>query len=626
MTQLTSGSITIPGLGNGTNFSEMIDQLEQIEMQRALKLNSWKTDWQTRLDAFKQVREAMTTYSTALKAMNSIDKFLTKTVLNSSAGVCSVTATGSADNASYTIQVKQKATNSYASVVLNVANNLTSINTTGTTQTLEFNLGGESKTVTVPPNCTLEGLKNIINNELGSSTGGALGMRATIIDLGNGQQMLQLYSTQTGEGTDISLVSGGDFWNSDPGNMGIMDGAWMVTAGQSALVRINGWPSGDDDLESSWLKLATNTMSHIPGLSITITGEGTTVLDVSLDTEAIKEKIQDFVDATNELRTLLKQLTDYNATASTVDSDYAESQFETQKGGVLMGNYGMQMMMSKMKSYIVSKPEGFDYLEKDPVTGEVISGDLFSSLAQIGIKTDDDQGSPTYGLLVFEDNIKVITGDGVEMITLERALEMDAQGIAQLFAADCEPTVEGYNVGFFSHLPGTTQAGNYTVSYEVDASGNVFNATVNGQACNWDSETNQITVVGDGPAKGLALDIYNNNPTGGTPHTDTIRLKSGFIPGLISMIDNDFLDPDSGAQDTKKGTLSVLISQYQAIIDGINDKIAREDERLIRWRARMEQRFANLEATLSYYSNLESQLESQINALSKNTSSSSSSS
>lgn len=635
MAQITSGSVKIPGLGNGTDYQEMLDKLEQIEMSHAIQLDKWKQDWKTRLEAFEQVKAAMVEYSSALKEMNSIDKFMLKNVLNSNTASTSVKATGSADNGSHTIEVGQKASNSYASVVLNVEDKLKSINTTGSVQTLQFYLGPEVTTVPptvaspdpnlfeikVPPNCTLEGLKNIINQELGSPKGDALGMKASIISMGNGKQVLQLHSTKTGENTNITLVNGSDaFWDSTGLKDSAGDAGWKRTAGKNALVRIDGWPDENATPPDNWLSLSTNLIDHIPGLTINILGEGTSVIDISLDTEAISENINTFVNATNELRILMKELTDYNASASVVESDYADSQFDTQKGGVLMGNYGMQLMMSKMKTYIFSQPQGFDYLVKD-ADGTVISGDLFSSLAHIGIKTDDQQGSPTYGLLVFENNIKVVTGEGVEMITFEQALEMNAQNIGELFAADCAPTVDGYNFGYASHLPGFTKAGSYDISYEVLAGGLVDtnNVRINGELVSCTLDGNQLTITGDHDARGLALDIYNTNPTNGTPHSSTIRLKSGFLPGLIQMIDRDFLDPDSGKDDKEKGTLSVLITQYQNIIDGINDKIAKEDERITLWRRRMDQRFANLEATLKLYAGLQEQLEAQINSMSSST-------
>lgn len=642
MAELSSGSIKIPGLGNGTDFHTMIDELEKIEMSRAIQLNNWKTDWNKRLAAFKQVQAAMVEYSSAMKKLNSVDKFMIKTVNISTPGVCNATATGSADNVSHTINVKQKATQSYSSVVFNLDNKLDKINNTSTTQTFTFTLGDPSdplntKTLDIPPGCTLEGFKNLINQNFGSPTGDTLGMKATIIDVGNGQQMLQFYSTKTGENTDITIEiddvnpsGNNNFWSQTNSSTGkqFVSNAPIASSGQDAWVRIDGWPTlvadnadpaypkGEDNPDS-WLKVSNNTLTHIPGLTITLTGTGETVVDIDLDTESIRENIFAFVDATNALRTLLKEYTDYDATKQTTTSDYADSQFETQKGGVLQGNYGMQLMMSKMKTLIMSKPTGFDYLQKD-ANGNVLSGDVFSSLAQIGIKTDASQGSATCGLLIFEDNISVLTDGKVEMITFDDALRMNAENVAELFAADCDPSVDGTNFGYNSHVSGFTRAGTYNVEYECNPDGSIAWATINGKAAYYYADTGQIGLRSqDGSpndADGILLDLYNTTP--GVVHDGTIRLKSGFLPQLVTMLDRDFLDPDSGKQDLEKGTLSVLISQYQKIIDGINDKIAREDERLIKWRRMMELRFANLEATLKVYSGLQEQLEAQVNAMS----------
>jgi len=120
----------------------------------------------------------------------------------------------------------------------------------------------------------------------------------------------------------------------------------------------------------------------------------------------------------------------------------------------------------------------------------------------------------------------------------------------------------------------------------------------------------------DNPADGIRLDIYNNTPTApGEKHTGSLRIKQGMLNELINMVDVDFLDPDSGDGDPVKGTIPILQSQYRTIMNNITDKIAKEDERLTLWRRRMDLRYAVLDATLKAYSNLQTQIESQIASL-----------
>lgn len=602
--EYTSGSIKIPGLGNGTDYSTMIDQLEKIEMKHALQLSQWKSDWQQRLDAFDQISLALAEYSSALKTMNSESTFLAKLINCSDERVASVKADGSADNSTHKIEVNQLASNSYAYVVFDVENASDKIRTGNTIGQFEFSLNGESHSIDIPPGTTLVGLKNIINNKFGSPGANKLGMKATIVESG-GKQMLQLYSTQTGSETQIRVTS-------NPFDTDKMATSWDYQDGTNAQVRVNGFPSGSD-----WREITTNTITSIPGVTINLLNTGNISVGISTDTEHIKTAIETFVEATNTLRSTMFAFTRVDSGKTTVDSDYSESLFDTQKGGVLTGNYGMQLVMSKMKSCLMSKPVGFEYLELNEF-GVPVSGDTFAALSHLGIKTDDVQGSLTYGLLVFENNIQAIVDGETTMITLDDAIEMDPEGIAELFAAKNKVSIDSSNFGYVN-MANASKPGNYDVSYEVGIDGKVTSATINGKPAKIYDDNTIMLVRGEGAdndADGILLEIYNNTPTNGTPHTGTVRMKNGMLNELISMIDVDFLDPDSGDKDTLKGTIPVLQTQYKQVIANINDKIAKEDQRLITWRRRMEDRFSKMETTLKLYSNLQAQLESQIASLS----------
>ena len=614
-TTYASGSLKIPGLGNGTNWQEMVDKLEQIEMRRMIQLGRWKNDWNRRLDGFNQLGMALAEYSSALKSINTEDKFMAKIVTSSNSAMASIQAAGTADNTTHNLKVDQLANNSYASILFNVGSKNESLYSGASMGVMTFTLGGQNRSLEVPPGTTLEGLKNIINQRFGSPAGDALGMKATIIDYG-GKPMLQLYSTQTGAGTDIVITDDSflDPVKDDP--LGA-NGGWLYQSGQNAKVRVNGYPADD------WIELKTNTLNSIPGLTINLQGVGETTLSISLDVEHIKNSIHKFVEATNAMRTVMNSLTRVDANKFTVSMDYADSQFETQKGGVLTGNYGAQLVASKMKTLIMSKPVGFSYMEKDS-QGSLVGGDIFSSLAQLGIKTDDQPGSVTYGLLVYEDNIRAVLNGQGTLLTLDDAISMDPEGIAALFAAKNKATVDSSSFGLASMVEGQSKAGEYKVRYEVKADGSLDEDTIfiNGKKAKYYPETNQIMLVRgegpDNPADGILLDIYDNTPTAGQPHTGTIRIKQGMLNDLISMVDTDFLEPDRGDASSNKGIISVLQTQYKNIINNINDKIAREDERLNIWRRRMDMRYALLDATLKRYADLQTQVENQIKSLSVN--------
>ena len=84
-----SGSVRFNGLGNDTNFDEMIEKLYKIESRQVNQLMRWKSDWQTRLDAFKQLRGELMNMQSSLTKLNSMSKFMAKTAVSSDDKVAS---------------------------------------------------------------------------------------------------------------------------------------------------------------------------------------------------------------------------------------------------------------------------------------------------------------------------------------------------------------------------------------------------------------------------------------------------------------------------------------------------------------------------------------------------------
>ncbi|MDR2826267.1 MAG: flagellar filament capping protein FliD, partial [Deltaproteobacteria bacterium] len=323
---------------------------------------------------------------------------------------------------------------------------------------------------------------------------------------------------------------------------------------------------------------------------------------VNTDTAKIKENVEEFVNQVNSVRTLIMDLTAVNTDKSTTDPEYANSQFETQKGSVLTGNYGVQLLSSMFKSTVMDKAAGFEYLN---ISGSTFTGDMFSSLAQIGIKTDTNQGSPTFGLLIFETD--------TDMITFDKALQQSPDGISDLFTANCKGYSDSPDFLVYETLPGFTKAGAYKVNYTVDSNGDIVDASINGAPASVDLDTGLLGMYDtSNPASGMLIMI--NDRTAG-PHEGTARVKDGKLTSLINLVDDSFLKVYNADPLTPKGILSILEKQYGQIIENIDDKIAKEGERIVIWERRMKERFSRLDATLKTYDGLLSQLESQIKQL-----------
>lgn len=601
MTTYASGSITFDGLlDSGTDFTEMISKLKKIELRRAEQLGRWYNDWDTRYQAFGQLETELNELSSLLSGMNSVDKFLVKNGVSSNTSVASVSTTHEALEGAYSLEVNQLASNSYASLNTNVMSLKDSINTGATSQKikLQYGTGADQKDYefTIPPGTTLEGLRNIINQDKSNPD-----VRMNLI-LGKDGYTVQFYSMAQGPDSELQVVDSGS-------DLAIFDHslAWQNQVGKSAQVRINGWPDGD------WHEMDTNSIMLGNGLNVTLHSKGTTTVTVGVDKDQIRKNVEDFVDAFNKVRTTLSDMTKVDTNKGTTDPDYAESQFEMQQGGVLTGNYGVQMISSRLKSAVMDQGKGFDYLTwNDSMTD--FTGDMFSSLSHIGIKTDAVEGSPTFGLLIFEPA-------GTGLPTFDECLDLYPDGVASLFSANMDPISESpgdFNLSYA--MAGFTKPGKYDVKYEIDASGTPINATINGATAKWDAERNMLYLADEGgDARGISLNIFNLTP--GHTVDSSIRLKQGKLTELCSVINDEMLEPDDGPQDTKKGTISILKSQYRQIMDNIQLKIAREDERIITWEKRTKLRFSRLQATLKTYEGMQATLESQIKQLSGNSSS-----
>lgn len=329
-----------------------------------------------------------------------------------------------------------------------------------------------------------------------------------------------------------------------------------------------------------YIERPTNAVSDvINGVTMTLTKAGeTTTLTTGIDTEAITEKVRTFVDGINEVLSLIKEQTQVTTVG------------EKTSGSILTGNYGVQMIQQNLKNILAQKGQGFDY-DMDAVT----------SLGSLGITTDTNEGSTTFGLLEFDES------------SFTAALSSDPDAVARLFSADMYPStkeivsgvaVESSNFKFDSYIKSVTGAGNFDLSYTVNASGTITSATINGYAASIDGA--KIVAMGDGnAAKGLAVEILNL--TAGN-YSGQVQLKSGKTEELYQEIKK--------LTASETGTLDILKDNYQDIMDSIDDKIAYEERRLTLLESNLRQRFANLDAVLGTYDNLSTQLSSQISGLS----------
>ncbi|MBG3877772.1 flagellar hook protein FliD [Desulfovibrio oxamicus] len=577
MVDLASGGVYFSGLGNGTDFSKVIDQLKSIEQIPQKRLTLWKADWQRRQDAFGELRTEIASLKDIVDSMSTMNKFLVKTGSSSAETVASATTNSSVLEGNYKIEVGQLASNSIWTYNTAFADKKTKVNDSGSDQQFVYTYMGKTRSITVPSGTTIDALKNMINNDPQNP-----GVKAMLVQNGTGYTF-QFRGMDLGANATLSVDSGTTVTGL-PGTAA----AWTVQAGQNARYRVNGWPA------TTWLESASNTLTGaVEGMTITLKDVGTTQISVATDTEKIKENVKSFVDAMNAVRSKIKELTAVNSSKDVDNPDKASSLYSMQKGSILTGNYGVQLLSTQLKMATADRAAGFEYQYKD---GNLLRGDEFSSLAHIGILTNAETNSLNAGLLELDEE------------KLNEVLKTNPTAVAELFAADGLPESDSSDFSYYSHVKGVTKAGIYDVTYDVDASGNIVNAFIGGKRASIDNANKQITAM-EGDARGLALQIDNLSQGS---YASRMRIKEGKLSGLSEQL-KDMLGSD--------GALKILEDNYQDIMDDIQTKIDKEVDRVTQWERRERLRYSRLEATLARYDALGKSVESQIKSLSSSTSS-----
>lgn len=550
-----SNKIVFSGLGSGTDFDSLIKATVEVEKFRIKRLTTWKSSWQTKVDTFQGLNTRLLSLKTSLEGMDTLAEFMVKTATPADTSVLTATAGSSALAAAHTVQVKQLAKNDVWMGTHSFASATATVNTTDSEKTFSYTYNGKTVNVEIGAGTTLQGLVNAINTDPDNP-----GVRAAAFKAADGDYRLQVWGMDLGASYQFSVGAGTTLSNVKASNMGQTQNA------QNSQVKVDGFPPGEDD----WIERSSNSLSDvIEGLTLNLKGPGTTTVSTEVDKDAVKENVRTFVDKMNEVRQYILDITKFNST--------------TQKASVLTGNYGIQLISTRLKDLAAGKGAGFDY-----------NDDAISVLSQIGITTDASQDSATRGLLVIDEEI------------LDEALNANPDAVAQLLAADYVGGSNSSNFTYYSHVDKLTKAGTYDLAYTVDGSGNIANATINGRPVAVDNATREITGLHGNPEGGLVIKVTNLTP--GT-YTGEVRLKQGKAGQLAEALKD--------LTSSSSGPLHILEENYQDIMDNIDKKIEREETRIASLEQHLRERYARLEAVLGNYNNISNSLSNSITQLNK---------
>jgi flagellar hook-associated protein 2 len=370
--------LTSSGLGSGLDINSLVSQLVTAEKStRQAQITRQQTGTVTSISALATLKNAMSTFNSALDPLKTIEAFSARSATSSDQEFFSASATNEAAPGVYDVQVEHLASAHQISSTA-FASGQSHVVGTGT---LTINVGDESFEIGIDSDHDeLAQIRDAINN----ATDNTDLVTATIVNAADGAHLV-LSSGASGADHAISISqAGGD------GGLSRLEYNPSLTANFRQLREAR---DAEAYIAGELHTSDTNTFTDaIDGVTITLIkedpGEVKTVT-IANDTAATVGRVKAFVDGFNQLAKQIGTLRSFDAT--------------TKKAGPLLGDAMLRGIESELRNKIAN-----------PVAG---ASDAYQTLASVGITTEKD------GTLKL-DNAK-----------LTAAMNADFDGVARLFGS-----------------------------------------------------------------------------------------------------------------------------------------------------------------------------------------------
>lgn len=342
--------VSAPGIGSGLDIAGLVQQLVTAERKPvANRIGLAEARTNTELSALGKLKSAVTTFRTALEPLTALETFQPRKVTLDSDELLSVTATSSAVQGSYDIEVEalasaQKlASPAFADPAVAVGTGTLSLSVNGVTSALAFVDGANS----------LEDIRDAINAAPDNP-----GVTATIVVADDGARLI-LSAAETGAANAITVTtSGGD------GGLSVFD--YDALAAENSMTEIRAAADASVRIDGFLVSSAGNSISSaVEGLTINLQAAepGTvTRVRVGFDQAAANEALQQFVTAFNGLVGTIDEVTAFNA--------------ETGVAAALLGDSIIRDLQTSLRRELSAVVRQTDV--------------PFSMLAEIGITSDLD--------------------------------------------------------------------------------------------------------------------------------------------------------------------------------------------------------------------------------------------
>ena len=470
-------TITSLGIGSGVDINGLVTQLVEAEKELpSLRLDTREAELQAQLSSYGLLKGAMSSFSTAISSLRYASTVSGIKADISDPDILSTSVSITADEGSHSIEVVKLA-QSHALASAAFEDETTSVGT----GTLSFTFG-KTTYDTDGDYVSFAANEDKVTQEIeitdGSLTGimdavneADIGVTASIVNIGSDGYKLLFTSDDLGANNSLEItVTDDETDNLDM--VGLSQLAFNKDAPNNMEETVT---AQDSEVKYNGLTVTRETnyvTDLVKGLSInlkSVSDAGKPVIvDVVKDTGELKDKVNEFVNAYNELNSTIASQTSYDA--------------QTNTAAVLLGDTIVRSMTTQMRQ----------------IMGDVITlGDNRTvSLATVGITTLED-GS----LVLDEAKFEEVAEADPKIVANLLAMSGNAQGENLTYVGMSSRTVAGtYRVSVSQPATQGTYSGGDDISdFTVNSANEALSLKVNG------IETGEIAIKNGAYASGDAL-------------------------------------------------------------------------------------------------------------------------
>ncbi len=415
---------SISGIGGAIDVNAIVSSLMEIERQPLQALQQRASGLRTTISEFGKLQSALDKFQGAARDMSSLTTWRAATASSADDGAVGVRAEGGALQGSYAIKVNGLA--SHQTLVSNPVEAKTEV-VGGGTLTIQMGSvdGGfvadpERPAVQIPiaANSTLEEVSQAIN-----SAGAGIG--ASIVTDENGSRLM-IRSSDSGAEQAFQVTATAD--GTSAGLMSLTDFAYVPGQVGGSVQRTQEAANATFELNGLALESATNTPEGVlENVTFTFKKETDAPVDISIDSdsESIRERMDAFVTAYNELNALIQNQTRYDSASGVA--------------GPLQGNRTVLRVQSQLRDILrTALPEN----PGDP--------DAYSRLSDIGLEIQRD------GSLQIDDSrfeLAAVNPDRLETLFANSDADTSLNGFGRRF-----DTVVSQMLGVDGAITGATDS------------------------------------------------------------------------------------------------------------------------------------------------------------------------